>query len=87
MTTYAEAQAEAKRNPPSTADGVVIVARMRIRTPADCAGQVLEVAHSMDEIGPGCYEPWHLVRLDTGCVTAYPSDLLWARSVLPVTRA
>lgn len=77
MTTYAEAQAGAKRAQLQTADGHPITAGAQIWTPGLSAGQVVEVAHSMDEVAPGEFEPWHLVKLDTGCVTAYPSGLLY----------
>lgn len=86
MTTYAEAQAAAKRALHLTPDGEPIEQGTRIWTPGASPGQVLEVAHSMDEVRPGVYEPWHLVKLDSGLVTAYPSDLLWGKFPMPANQ-
>lgn len=82
MTTYAEALAAAKRAPHLTRDGAQIGRGLQVCTPAGCVGRVVEVAHCMDEVSPGVFEPWHLLKMSSGLVTTYPSDLLWIRNPL-----
>lgn len=85
MTTYAEALAAAKCTPQLGADGVRITPNTHVYTNALEHGYVLEVAHCLDETGPGQFEPWHLIRLDGGRVVTFPSVALW--SVHPITQA
>lgn len=84
MTSYAEALAAAKCTPQLGADGVRITPNTYVFTSALDRVYVLEVAHCLDEIAPGRFVPWHLIRRADGRTTTAPNMALWSRH--PITQ-